>query len=65
GRAGCGHVPRVIDEGGDMGLLSKLTKAGVAKKVIDEGRKPENQAKIKSVISGLTNKNKGRGNLPR
>ena len=44
-----------------MGLLSKLTKAGVAKKVIDEGRKPENQAKIKSVISGLTNKNKGGG----
>jgi hypothetical protein len=30
-----------------MGLLSKFVKAGVAKKVIDEARKPENQAKIK------------------
>jgi hypothetical protein len=30
-----------------MGLLSKFVKAGIAKKVIDEARKPENQAKIK------------------
>ncbi len=44
-----------------MGLLSKLTKAGVAKKVIDEGRKPENQRKIKSMVSSFTNKNKGGG----
>ena len=44
-----------------MGLLGKLTKAGVAKKVIDEGRKPENQRKIKNAISSFTNKNKGGG----
>jgi hypothetical protein len=42
-----------------MGLLGKLTKAGVAKKVIDEGRKPENQRRIKSLVSNLTSKNKG------
>ncbi len=47
-----------------MGLLGKLTKAGVAKKVIDEGRKPENQRKIKSLVSNLTNKNKGGGTSP-
>ena len=40
-----------------MGLLSMLTKAGIAKKVIDEGRKPQNQRKIK----GLVSKARGRG----
>ncbi|MCW2699310.1 MAG: hypothetical protein JWQ45_845 [Blastococcus sp.] len=44
-----------------MGLLSKLSKAGVTKKVMDEGRKPENQRKIKDLVSGLTNKNRGSG----
>jgi hypothetical protein len=34
-----------------MGLFSKLAKAGLAKKVYDELRKPENQAKIKSFVS--------------
>ena len=42
-----------------MGLLSGLAKAGIAKKVIDEGRKPENQRKIKSAISSLRNKKDG------
>jgi len=36
-----------------MGLISKITKGGLAKKAIDEGRKPENQRKIKSAISSL------------
>jgi hypothetical protein len=44
-----------------MGILSKLGKAGVAKKVMDEARKPQNQKKIKDTISGFTNKNKGTG----
>jgi hypothetical protein len=44
-----------------MGLLSKLTKAGVAKQVVDEARKPENQRKIKSAISSFTNKGKDTG----
>ncbi|WP_157944075.1 hypothetical protein [Blastococcus atacamensis] len=43
-----------------MGLLSKLTKAGVAKQVADEARKPENQRRIKSAIASFTNKNKDR-----
>lgn len=34
-----------------MGLLSMITKVGVAKKVIDEGRKPANQAKVKALVS--------------
>ena len=33
-----------------MGLLSGLVKAGIAKKVVDEARKPHNQAKIKSAV---------------
>lgn len=60
-----GHVPEVYrEEEVTMGLLGKLTKAGVAKKVIDEGRKPENQRKIKSLVSSFTNKNKGGGTSP-
>ena len=39
-----------------MGLLSALTKAGVAKKVYTEARKPENQRKLKGLVS------KARGN---
>ncbi|GAB2689967.1 hypothetical protein [Thalassiella azotivora] len=34
-----------------MGLLSKITKAGLAKKAYDEARKPHNQQKIKSMIA--------------
>ena len=30
-----------------MGIFSKVAKIGIAKKVFDEARKPENQAKIK------------------
>ncbi|MGY1856919.1 hypothetical protein [Modestobacter sp. SYSU DS0290] len=44
-----------------MGLLSKLTKAGVAKKAMNEARKPQNQAKIKSAISSVTNRGKSGG----
>jgi len=43
-----------------MGLFSALTKGALAKKVIDEGRKPENQAKIKNAISSMRG-NKGGG----
>lgn len=47
-----------------MGLLSGLLKAGVAKKVIDEARKPHNQQKIKNLITSAQNRG-GRGNSPR
>ena len=33
-----------------MGFLSKIVKAGAAKKVVDQARKPENQAKLKSGV---------------
>lgn len=42
-----------------MGIMSKLAKGGMAKKVVDEARKPQNQQKIKSAISGFANKRKG------
>jgi len=33
-----------------MGIISKLTKLGIAKKAVDEARKPENQRKIKEMV---------------
>ena len=39
-----------------MGIMSKLTKVGIAKKVITEARKPENQAKVKGLVSKARNK---------
>lgn len=43
-----------------MGLISKLTKTGIAKKAFDEGRKPENQRKLR----GLVAKARSRGSKP-
>ena len=39
-----------------MGLINGLVKAGIAKKVADEARKPHNQAKAKQLFAQLTNK---------
>jgi len=36
-------------------------KAGIAKKVVDEARKPHNQAKAKEMFRKATNKGGGRG----
>jgi len=33
-----------------MGMLSKALKAGVVAKVVEQARKPENQAKIKELL---------------
>ena len=44
-----------------MGLLGGMMKAGIAKKVFDEARKPKNQAKAKELFRSMTNKNKGGG----
>ena len=44
-----------------MGLLSKLTKAGVAKKAVDKAREPQNQRKIKDAVSKFTGKGKNKG----
>lgn len=43
-----------------MGMFSKLAKTGVAKKAVDKAREPQNQRKIKSALSGLTGKGKGK-----
>lgn len=42
-----------------MGLLGGLLKAGIAKKVYDEARKPHNQAKARELFRSVTSKNKG------
>lgn len=34
-----------------MGFMSKLAKAGIAKKVYDEARKPENQRKMRELVA--------------
>ena len=34
-----------------MGLVSKIVKLGIAKKVYDEARKPQNQARIKEAVA--------------
>lgn len=36
-----------------MGLFANIAKLGVAKKVLDAARKPENQRKIKDAVSRL------------
>lgn len=46
-------------------MLGSMMKAGIAKKVFDEARKPHNQAKAKDLFRSVTNKNKGAGNNPR
>jgi hypothetical protein len=42
-----------------MKLIRSAIVAGIAKKVIDEARKPHNQAKIKQFIAQVTSKGKG------
>lgn len=39
-----------------MGLMSMLTKAGIAKKIYAEARKPQNQAKAKELFAKVTDK---------
>ena len=41
------------------GMLRKLIASGVAAKVLQEARKPQNQEKIKKMIADFQNKNKG------
>ncbi len=47
-----------------MSFLGKAMKAGIAKKVYDEARKPHNQAKIKKFVADLQAKQKGRRTPP-
>jgi hypothetical protein len=41
------------------GMIRKLIASGVAAKLVQEARKPQNQAKIKKLIADFQNKNKG------
>jgi hypothetical protein len=43
------------------GMIRKLVASGIAAKVIQEARKPENQAKIKKFIADYQAKQKGGG----
>ena len=43
------------------GMIRKLMMSGVAAKVVQEARKPHNQAKIKKFISDFQSKNAGKG----
>jgi hypothetical protein len=42
-----------------MGIFSKLTKAGLAKKAMDEARKPQNQAKLRDLAAKARTRGKG------
>ncbi|MGY1753848.1 hypothetical protein [Blastococcus sp. SYSU D01042] len=42
------------------GMIRKLIVSGVATKVIQEARKPQNQAKIKKMIADFQAKNSGK-----
>lgn len=41
-----------------MGLLSGLVKAGLAKKVLEQAQKPENQARARQLLKQVTSKSK-------
>ena len=46
------------------GLMKKLIASGVAARVIQEARKPENQAKIKKAIADFQAKRSGQTRRP-
>lgn len=43
------------------GMIKKLMASGIAAKVIQEARKPHNQAKIKDFVAQMQAKRKGAG----
>jgi hypothetical protein len=47
------------EEANMAGMIRKLIASGVAAKLVQEARKPQNQAKIKKMIADFQNKNKG------
>jgi hypothetical protein len=46
------------------GMIKKLMASGIAAKVIQEARKPHNQAKIKDFVAQMQAKRKGQGRKP-
>ena len=47
-----------------MKLMRSAALAGVAKKLVDEARKPHNQAKIKEAVSKVQARRSGRSTPP-
>ncbi len=48
-----------------MAILRNLAKLGLAKKAVDEARKPENQRRIKAMIDSAKAKRSGGGQPPK
>lgn len=48
-----------------MGLVSKVVKLGIVKKIYDEARKPENQRKMKDAVASYQEKRARRQGRPR
>jgi len=44
-----------------MGLMSAFVKAGLAKKAVEQARKPANQARARELFRSMTSKGKGTG----
>ena len=51
-------------DGLDMGIMSTLAKLGIAKKAVDEARKPQNQRRAKEMLAKARNRGGG-GTRPR
>jgi hypothetical protein len=53
------------EEANMAGMIRKLIASGVAAKVLQEARKPQNQAKLKKMLADFQNKQKGGGGRTR
>lgn len=48
-----------------MGFIGGIAKAGIAKRIFDEARKPQNQARVKRMIAKARQKrSRGAGTTP-
>ncbi|MGY2129414.1 hypothetical protein [Blastococcus sp. SYSU DS0617] len=52
--------PSVDNEEATMaGMIRKMVMSGIAAKVFQEAKKPQNQAKLKKMLADFQNKNSG------
>jgi hypothetical protein len=58
-RTGHRNPKSTAEEANMAGMIRKLIVSGIATKVIQEARKPQNQAKLKKMIADFQNKNGG------
>ena len=58
---GHGMGQSTAEEANMAGMIRKLIVSGVAARVLQEARKPQNQAKLKKMIADFQNKNKNSG----